>query len=88
MADITIEIATNEVAAAVSRMLEASYPELMRSVYDAAILQRALPAMIRANPKLLGSGTYFVARYHDGLVIGWTPERPGTTEIAPGIGNS
>jgi GNAT superfamily N-acetyltransferase len=88
--EIAVEVATTEDAAAVASVLEASYPELMAPAYDAAVLQQALPAITRANPKLLGSGTYHVARYHDGLVIGcggWTAERPGTTQIQPGIGH-
>jgi len=87
---ISIHVASLGDAAAVTEVLEASYPHLMSAAYERKILARALPLMTRANPKLLSSGTYFIARW-DGDVVagcgGWTPERPGTTEVEPGIGH-
>jgi hypothetical protein len=79
--EIAIEISTTGDAEAVTSVLAASYPDLMASAYDDAVLQQALPAMTRVNPKLLGSGTYYVARYHDGLVIGCGDGRPNGREL-------
>jgi len=83
-----IRVATFADATAVTDVLEASYPDLMRPAYHEAVLQRALPAMVRANPKLLASGTYFVAIANDDFAVGcggWTHEKPGTGEVQPGV---
>lgn len=85
-----VRTATLSDEAAVTGVLSRSYPSLLAAHYDAALLARALPLMACANPKLLASGTYYVACDLDGHVIGcggWTPERPGTGEIVPGIGH-
>ena len=87
---ISIDVANPSDAAAVTEVLEASYPHLMSSAYERGMLERALPLMTRANPKLLSSGTYFIARWDGEMAVGcggWTPERPGTTEVEPGIGH-
>lgn len=76
--------------AAVTGVLSRSYPALLAAHYDADLLARALPLMVRANPKLLASGTYHVACEADGTMLGcggWTPERPGTGEIVSGLGH-
>jgi GNAT superfamily N-acetyltransferase len=86
-ADFTIDISSVDDAPAVSDVLAASYSELMRPSYDTELLERALPAMTKANAKLLASGRYYVARLADGAVVGcggWSLERPGTTETEPG----
>lgn len=71
---------------AVSALLLASYTELMAKDYDAAVLSAALPRMVRANPGLLGAGTFYVVDGPAGAVIGcggWTLAAPGTaTEMA------
>ena len=85
-----VRVARPEDAAAVTQLLEASYPELLPSAYDAQFLERALPLMTRANPKLLSSGTYYVAENGQGLLVGcggWTRERPGTTDVEPALGH-
>ncbi|WP_342359101.1 GNAT family N-acetyltransferase [Terrarubrum flagellatum] len=87
---ITIRVATPDDAEAVSVVLAASYPTLLAGAYEPEELKRALPAMIRPNPKLLASGTYHVAQTADGEIVGcggWTHERPGTGEIEPGLGH-
>ena len=46
--------------------------------------------MTKANPKLLESGTYYVAESKDGDIVGcggWTIERPGDEVIEPGVGH-
>lgn len=88
-ADSLIRLATPDDAAAVSAVLAASYPPLLASAYDADLLRRALPLMIKANPKLLSSGSYYVAMAGDEVVGcgGWTPEQPGTGQVTPGVGH-
>ncbi len=74
----------------VGALLEASYPPLLASAYDAKVLALALPAMTRANPRLLTASTWYVAEL-DGQVVGcggWTPERPGTGAIEAGVGHA
>lgn len=87
--EVTIEIASVEDATEVSRILEASYSELMRPAYPPVELARALPLMIVANPGLLASGRYFVARNSNGSVVGcggWSRGWPGTdnADLDPG----
>jgi predicted N-acetyltransferase YhbS len=48
-------------SSAVSAILNASYSRFYRGWYRDDLLERALPAMTRANPRLLSSGTYYVA---------------------------
>jgi len=70
--------ATPADAAAVSRVLHASYDALYRGWYRDGVLEKALPAMTRANPILLNSGKYFVAEL-DGAIVacgGWSADRP------------
>lgn len=78
--DITIRPAQPEDAEAVGELLRTSYPPLMAAGYPADVLDRALPAMMKANPLLLRSGTYHLAVTADGAVVGcggWTREPPG-----------
>jgi len=54
------------------------------------MLRSALPHMITANPKLLASGTYYVAEAEQGNLVGcggWTVARPGSGEIVEGEGH-
>ncbi len=76
--------------AGVTAILTASYPALMQTGYEPSVLAAALPAMTRANPVLLSSGTYFVALTEAGEYAGcggWTKERPGATERTDGLGH-
>ena len=87
--EFRIRQATPQDEAAVSALLHASYPALMAPAYDAALLRAALPAIARANPALLASGTYFVAEAGAGRPVGcggWTTERPGGG-VEPGLGH-
>ncbi len=87
---ISVSVATQDDAAAVTQILESSYPNLLRGAYAPEILARALPPMLRANPGLLASGTYYLATTSEGLHVGcggWTREKPGTTQAEPGIGH-
>jgi GNAT superfamily N-acetyltransferase len=81
-----IRIAVPGDEAAVSALLLASYTELMAKDYEAGVLAAALPRMVRANPGLLASGTFYVVEEPGGSVAGcggWTVAAPGTkAEIA------
>lgn len=60
----------------------------MKSSYDSAMLDPALKLMTRANPKLLSSGTYYVAETDGGALVGcggWSREHPGDDVIRDGI---
>jgi N-acetylglutamate synthase-like GNAT family acetyltransferase len=76
-------------AEAVTTLLSASYPVLMAAAYEVDVLVRALPLMVRANPVLLASGSFHLAETPGDVVGcgGWTPERPGTGEVEPGLGH-
>ncbi|AWB25603.1 GNAT family N-acetyltransferase [Methylobacterium currus] len=87
--EITIRPARPDDGDAVTAVLSASYPVLRAASYEADTLARALPLMVRANPTLLASGSFHLAKRLDSVVGvgGWTPERPGTGEIEPGLGH-
>lgn len=90
MFDFAIRVSTPEDEASVNALLQASYPELMSTSYDAAILADALPLFTKANPSLLSAGTYYLAESTEHGVVGcggWTHERPGTGEVEPGLGH-
>jgi N-acetylglutamate synthase-like GNAT family acetyltransferase len=78
-----VRVAIPEDFASVSALLEVSYPTLFAPGYASDVLAKALPLMIRANPRLLKSGNFYVALTSDGQYIacgGWSKERPGTGE--------
>jgi len=90
MFDFAIRVSTPVDEASVNELLQASYPALMSTTYDAAILANALPLFTKANPSLLSAGTYYLAESTDLGVVGcggWTRERPGTGEIVPALGH-
>jgi GNAT superfamily N-acetyltransferase len=85
---IIIRAATPDDQESLSELLAASYAELKGS-YDPHGFDAALPLMSRANPKLLASGTYYIAAI-DGAAAGcggWTIEKPGTGEIVEAVGH-
>jgi GNAT superfamily N-acetyltransferase len=85
--DIIIRAATPDDENLLSELLEAAYGELAHGQYDSAALADALPLMSRANPKLLASGTYYIA-YAGGQAAGcggWTREKPGSGEVVDGV---
>ncbi len=74
---------------AVDLLLRRSYGPLLRADYPPSTLVLALPAMARAQPRLLASGRYFVAE-DGGEVVGaggWSPEAPGGGRITQGLGH-
>ena len=89
---IVVRVADPDDAVAVETVLRASYTNLMAPGYPADVLARALPLMVRANPALLRSGSYYLAEGPDGTVAGcggWTLERPGAVHapIDPTLGH-
>jgi N-acetylglutamate synthase-like GNAT family acetyltransferase len=84
---VQVRVAGRDDAGLISEVLVASYPVLMAGAYDAPLLERALPLMTRANPKMLESGTYYVAEI-DGEPVGcggWTFEEPGSGTLEAGV---
>jgi N-acetylglutamate synthase-like GNAT family acetyltransferase len=76
--------------ATVTDLLRASYPTLMMSAYQPSILDPALKLMVRANPRLLSSGTYYVAEAENGAIVGcggWTREHPGGEVTTEAVGH-
>lgn len=66
--------------AAVTVLTKSSYGTLMRSAYEPALLEKLLPIIAKANPRLLASGTYYLMVSAGGEVIGaggWSHEQPG-----------
>ena len=83
----SVRVSAPSDADAVSSVLAASYSTLLTSHYEKTLLDRALPFMTKANPKLLASGTYYLAQsLHGGIVGcgGWTPEHPETGDVLKG----
>ncbi|MEM1375037.1 MAG: GNAT family N-acetyltransferase [Pseudomonadota bacterium] len=83
---LSIRPATLADTAAVDALLERTYPRLLKADYPPSVLVGAIPAMTRAQPKLMTSGTYYLAQEDDGRVLGaggWTPNRgrPGWGDI-------
>lgn len=89
MRTAAIRVADLQDAAAVSDLLEASYPALMSGAYPDDLLGRVLPVMTRAQPALLGSGRAFVVEGEGRVVAfgGWSREEPGTGAIEAGLGH-
>lgn len=89
MSDISIRIATLTDAADVSALFEKSYTLLLENDYAPETLDRCMAFLTHANPDLLGSGTYYLAKTRDGALAGaggWTLTRPGTkNEVTPGV---
>lgn len=76
--------------AAVSSLLEVSYPALLARGYEPQVLAKALPLMTRANPQLLASGTFYVAHSRGQHLVGcggWTKEQPGSAGVVEGEGH-
>ena len=84
---VVVRTATPTDADAVTILLETSYAHLLVNRYDSNTLDLALPYMVKANPTLLASGTYYVAEIESGALVGcggWTPEVPGSGYIVEG----
>lgn len=77
--DFALRAATPADASAVGAVLAASYGALYRGWYRDDVLDKALPAMTRANPILLASGRYFLVEERGRAIScgGWSFDRPG-----------
>lgn len=63
----------------VDALFRASYGQIMAQHYTAEVLTPALPTLLRTSPRLLNSGTFFVAETGGGEIIaagGWTQATP------------
>lgn len=84
----SLRVATPDDAAQVSALLDRSYGTIWVGHYDPDLIATVRPFVTRANPKLLASGTYFVAEDPGGLAVGcggWTHEAPGTAALEDGV---
>ena len=80
MTQLAIRVATPADREMLDGLIAASYATLDDGLYDRAALAAAMPAMSKANPKLLASGTYYIVEI-DGEPAacgGWTREAPHT----------
>lgn len=74
---LTIRAADPGDLSALDRLFTTTYPKLLKADYPPSVLVTALPLISRAQPKLLQTGTFFVAEL-DGAIVGaggWTPWR-------------
>jgi hypothetical protein len=74
-ATLTIRTARPADLGAVDSLFASSYARLLRQDYPPSVLVTALPLIARAQPRLLSSGSYYVAVAADGAVLaagGWT----------------
>lgn len=72
--------ATKADTGAIDSLLERSYPRLLKADYPASVLVTAIPRMVRAQPALIASGSYYVAEDATGALVGaggWTIALPG-----------
>ncbi|MEM1237118.1 MAG: GNAT family N-acetyltransferase [Pseudomonadota bacterium] len=72
--ELLIRPATPADTGGVDTLLQRSYPRLLKAEYAPSVLVAAIPAMTRAQPKLMASGTYYVAELAGEIVGagGWT----------------
>lgn len=77
---------------AVAAVLRASYATLLKDVYAPDVLDSALAYLAQPNPRLLESGTYYIAERgaHEAAGCGgWSLEQPGDPDapIDPACGH-
>jgi N-acetylglutamate synthase-like GNAT family acetyltransferase len=87
---INVRLATPDDEAAISGILQDSYPALMAPFYDPALLAKVLPVIVHAKPALLATGRYYMAVAADGQAVGcggWTHEAPGAGDVQTGLGH-
>ncbi|MEO8530039.1 MAG: GNAT family N-acetyltransferase [Deltaproteobacteria bacterium] len=69
VAQLTIRLARPADLLELDALFARSYPFLLKHDYPPSVLVTALPLISKANPRLLGSGTYYVA-LREGCIIG------------------
>ena len=74
---LTIRTSSPDDLSALDLLFARSYPKLLKADYPPSVLVTALPLISKAQPRLLGSGRYFVAELADEIVGagGWSPHR-------------
>ena len=85
---MNVRVAVPGDEASVSRLLLASYAGLLPEDCDAATLAAALPRMVRANPGLLGAGTFYVVDGPACSIVGcggWTLAAPDANAHVAGL---
>lgn len=90
MIDYVTRVATPDDAVKLDALLLASYSTLMKPAYSGTMSVAALQLMTKSNPRLLASGTYYVAEIPGKLLVGsggWTRERPGDGNVEAGVGH-
>ena len=82
---LTIRTATPGDMAELDDLFGRSYPTLLKNDYPPSLQVMALPILSRANPRLLASGSYYVAEGADGALLGaggWSRSaRPGRGQV-------
>ena len=85
-----IRISRLDDVAAVDRLFARSYPALLKHDYAPSVMVTAVPIISKAQPKLLASGSFYVAEGPDGEILGaggWTARNPNTGEARPNEAN-
>ncbi len=80
MHSFTLRTAEKRDTGAIDDLLQRSYPRLLKADYPASVLVTAIPRMVKAQPALIGSGSYYVAEEDSGALLGaggWTFALPG-----------
>lgn len=88
VANVVLRAALPSDGLAIESVLLAAYSELLKDAYSESLLVIALPALTKASPSLLASGTFYLAENVRGRLVGcggWTHQRPGTAETEEGI---
>ncbi len=76
--ELEVRVADPSDLAQIDALLARSYPRLLARDYPPSVLVTAIPLIARANPRLVASGSYFVA-LEAGRVVGaggWTAAGP------------
>ncbi|MEM9710546.1 MAG: GNAT family N-acetyltransferase [Pseudomonadota bacterium] len=80
---VKIRVARLSDLAAVDRLFSVSYPALLKADYAPSVYVTALPIISRAQPRLLASGSYYLAMDNEEVVGagGWTRSGPRTADV-------
>ncbi len=87
---LTIRPATFADLSELDQLFARSYPVLLKKDYPPSVLVTAIPLISRANPRLVASGTFFLACREDGRIVGaggWTHSAPPGFPAGRGVGN-
>jgi hypothetical protein len=87
---LTVRVATRADIASVDASLARAYPRLLKADYAPSVLVSALPRIARAQPRLLGCGSYFVVELQGTGIVGaggWTRGAPAGCGPYPACGH-